>query len=246
MWMNRPAGVCGVPLGETAVCQAGTSLTHPQSNVTVPPRLGSNTFSTPAPAISFASSTMATTVAPVRLAMSTVSPRWSAWPWLRRITSGCISSAVAAAFGLPVRNGSVSTVAPPAFSSKQLCPRKRMSTAMARVLRRRVHQRVRQLIPDGHADEHAHPGVLLQEVAHGLHPLVRVRAAGRPEQLRVPRRAEPVGLRERLVEDALQLWRAGGDDPLRLLEALGIAQRLDRGIDLGVGVRAALGHVRAS
>src|SRR3954471_6186133 len=164
---------------------------------------------------------MATTVAPVRLAMSTVSPRWSPWPWVSRITSGCTSSAVAAALGLPVRNGSVSTVAPPAFSSKQLCPRKRMSTAMARVLRRRVHQRVRQLVPDGHADEHAHPGVLLEEVAHGLHALVRVRPSRRPEQLAVARRAEPVGLGKRLVEDALELRSPRRDDPLRLLEALG-------------------------
>ena len=122
--------MCAVPDGETAVCQAGTSLTQPQSNATVPPKFGSLTFSTPASAISLASSTIATTVAPVRLAMSTVSPRWSAWPCVSRITSGETSSADAAAFGLPVRNGSVSTVAPPAVSSKQDCPRKRMSTAI--------------------------------------------------------------------------------------------------------------------
>ena len=29
--------MCAVPAGETAVCQAGTSFTQPQSNVTVPP-----------------------------------------------------------------------------------------------------------------------------------------------------------------------------------------------------------------
>ena len=74
---------------------------------------------TPASAISFASSTIATTVAPVRLAMSTVSPRWSPCPWVSRITSGLTSSAEAAARGLPVRKGSVSTVVPPAVSSKQ-------------------------------------------------------------------------------------------------------------------------------
>jgi hypothetical protein len=33
---------------------------------------------------------------------------------------------------------------------------------------------------------------------------------------------------------------------LRLLEAVGIAERLDRSVDRFVGVRAALGHVRAS
>ena len=76
--MTRPAGVCGVPLGVTAVCQAGTSFTQPQSNSTVPPRLGLETFSIPSPSISPASSTIATTWAPVRLASATVSPRWSA------------------------------------------------------------------------------------------------------------------------------------------------------------------------
>ena len=37
MWISRPAGACAVPFGLTAVCQAGTSLTQPQSNATVPP-----------------------------------------------------------------------------------------------------------------------------------------------------------------------------------------------------------------
>ena len=50
------------------VCQAGTSLTQPQSNSTVPPRLGSLTFSTPCPSSQLASSTIATQWAPVRLA----------------------------------------------------------------------------------------------------------------------------------------------------------------------------------
>ena len=39
--------MCAVPEGETAVCHAGTSLTQPQSNWTVPPKLGSTTCSTP-------------------------------------------------------------------------------------------------------------------------------------------------------------------------------------------------------
>ena len=126
--------MCAVPLGETAVCQAGTSLTQPQSNCTVPPKFGSTTFSTPLPPISAASSTIASTVAPVRLAMSTVSPRWSPCPCVSRIASASTSSAEAAASGLPVRNGSVSTVAPPALSSKHDCPRNRTSTAIRNLL----------------------------------------------------------------------------------------------------------------
>ena len=53
--------MCGVPFGETAVCQAGVSFTQPQSNCTVPPMFGSRTsWSSPrSPAISFASSTIA-------------------------------------------------------------------------------------------------------------------------------------------------------------------------------------------
>jgi hypothetical protein len=73
MSMSRPAGVQTVPFGVVDVCHAGTSLTQPQSNWTVPPRLGSN-VSSPRSASSFAISTIASTGAPVRLAISTVSP----------------------------------------------------------------------------------------------------------------------------------------------------------------------------
>ena len=89
----------------------------PQSNSAVPPRLVS-IASTPSSPISPAISVMATTVAPVRLAMATVSPKWSPWPWVSRIASAATSSADAAAFGLPVRNGSMSTVVPSCSSAK--------------------------------------------------------------------------------------------------------------------------------
>ena len=74
--MTRPAGVLTVPFGVVEVCHAGVRRTEPQSNSTVPPRLGSN-VSTPCSPISPASSMIATTGAPVRLAMATVSPMWS-------------------------------------------------------------------------------------------------------------------------------------------------------------------------
>ena len=95
-----------VPLGVVEVCQAGTSLTEPQSNLTVPPRFGSRT-STPSSPSSPASSTIATTGAPVRLAIATVSPMWSPWPWVSRIVVAAASSALIAALGFPVRNGSI-------------------------------------------------------------------------------------------------------------------------------------------
>src|SRR5215210_7236052 len=172
------------------------------------------TFSTPSFPISAASSTIASTVAPVRLAMSTVSPRWSAWPWVSRMTSGSISSADAAAFGFPVRNGSVSTVVPPARSSKQDCPRNRMSTAISHVLRLVVHESMSQLVPDCDADEHAHSRLLVDEVADGGEPLVGVRPAGRAQHLRFVGAVEPARRVHGLVEDALELRGARRDDAL--------------------------------
>ena len=71
--MTSPAGVLTVPLGVVEVCQAGVRRTVPQSNSAVPPRLVS-IASTPSSPISPAISVIATTVAPVRLAMATVSP----------------------------------------------------------------------------------------------------------------------------------------------------------------------------
>src|SRR3954454_6030867 len=59
--------------------------------------------------------------------MSTVSPKWSAWPCVKKMCVGLRSSALHAAFGLPVRNGSMSTRVSPSVSSKAECPRKRIS-----------------------------------------------------------------------------------------------------------------------
>src|SRR4029077_11134939 len=52
---------------------------------------------------------------------------WSACPWVSRIACGLSSSAATAALGLPVKNGSISTVLDPSLSSKAAWPRKRMS-----------------------------------------------------------------------------------------------------------------------
>jgi hypothetical protein len=53
---------------------------------------------------------IATTGAPVRRAIATASPTWSACPWVSRMSDASASSAAIAAFGFPVRNGSMSSV----------------------------------------------------------------------------------------------------------------------------------------
>ena len=67
-------------------------------------------------------------------------------------------------------------------------------------------------------------------VGRGLHHL---RAVGG---------VEPVGRLERLREDALQRGRRRGDHALGLLEALGVAELLHGGLDLGLRVFAARRH----
>ena len=105
------------------VCQAGTSLIQPQSNLTVPPRFGSWIASTPCSLSQFAISTIATHSAPVRVATGTASAMWSTWPWEIAMWVGSTSSAVATAAGLfGFRNGSIRTLASPSLSSKHECP----------------------------------------------------------------------------------------------------------------------------
>jgi hypothetical protein len=122
--MIMPAGsLITTSSGVVLVCQAGTSLIEPQSKLTVPPRLGSETVSTPFDLSQPASSVIATQWAPVRLAIPTASAMWSAWAWLIAMWVGSTSSALATATGLlGLRNGSVSSVASPSLSSKQDWP----------------------------------------------------------------------------------------------------------------------------
>ena len=229
-----PAGVLTVPPGVVEVCQAGTSRTQPPSNSTVPPRFGSATFSTPWSPSSSASSTMATHWAPVRLAMSTTSPQWSAWPWVRKMWVGSGSEASTAALGLPLRNGSISTRVSPSTSSKQEWPRKRISTVQVPSVSvvRFIVELTGELPADGHADEHAHAGLLGQQ---GLDPggalgLVGLGRSG-PDLSKVGV-AEPAALVQRLAEDALKLRGERGQAPLGAREPLGVGQRPQGGIHL--------------
>src|SRR5919201_127645 len=227
--ITRPAGVFTVPFGVVDVCPAGVSRTEPQSNSTVPPMLGSNTaWSAPRSSESSpASSTMATTGAPVRLAIATVSPMWSACPCVSRIASAATSSALAAALGLPVRNGSTSTVVPSCSRANAAWPRKRISIASALLLVGMIgratgaHELVGELEPHRHADEHAEAGFLGDERPHGAGPLLGVLGKGSLGHLGLVGRAEPAALGERLVEDALQPGRGVRDDLLRGVAAIG-------------------------
>src|SRR3954447_14800871 len=171
---------------------------------------------------------MASTGAPVRLAMPTVSPRWSAWPCVSRMVVGSSSSGEAAAFGLPVRKGSIRSRVSPSVNSNAEWPRKRMS--MGSVLP--VAEAVGQLIPHRDADEHADPRLLDDRALHGAEPFVDVRLARRVQHGGLVRRSVPLRGGERLVEDALELRRGGRHDALRLLEAAGLRHGLDRRVDL--------------
>ena len=156
-----------VPLGVVEVCQAGTSLTQPQSNLTVPPRFGSRT-STPSSPSSPASSTIATTGAPVRLAIATVSPMWSPCPWVSRIVVAAASSALIAAFGIAGQervdqNGRV-PVGELEASVSQKAHFHLFSILLCRL--RSAAELPRQFEPDRDADEHPQPGLLGE---HRLH-----------------------------------------------------------------------------
>src|SRR3954452_802822 len=118
------------------------------------------------------------------------------------MTSGCTSSAVAAAFGLPVRNGSTSTLTLPSESSKQLWPRKRMSIGSVLL---GVVEQVGELQPGGDADQHRQPRLLGEQRADGHLPRVRIVGGHRLADLVEVRLAEPLGVLERPVEDRLQL-----------------------------------------
>src|SRR3954451_20748258 len=238
--ITRPAGVLTVPFGVVEVCHAGVRRTATQSRSTVPPMLGSRTSWSPprSSEISLASSTMATTGAPVRLAMSTVSPMWSAWPWVRKIASASTSSAFAAAFGLPVRNGSTRTVLPSCSRAKAECPRKRMFMVGSISL----VEFSGQLQADGDAHEHPQARLLGQQRPDGELALARVVGAGHLGDLPFMGLAEPSAGVQRLVEDALEPRGGVGDDLLGVGEAVGIArQRLDGGVDL-LGGETAFRH----
>ncbi len=96
-----------------------------------------------------------------------------------------------------------------------------------------------ELKADGNAHEHTESGLLRDENIHRAHPLLHVLFAGHPLYLSLMRAAEPAAFVQRLPENSLQSRCRVGHHFLGVIQPLGIAQGLDRGIHLGgrIGVR---------
>src|SRR5688572_19320793 len=117
---------------------------------------------------------------------------------------GSISSAPAAALGLPLRNGSTRTRASPSERSKHEWPRKRISTSIS--LGVVLHVKLTGELPaDRHADEHAHPRLLGQQGLDALRPQGLVGLGDRTAHLRAVGVAKPAALLQRVRQHALEL-----------------------------------------
>jgi molybdopterin-guanine dinucleotide biosynthesis protein A len=95
-----------------------------------------------------------------------------------------------------------------------------------------------ELDSNRHTDEHAQPGLLGQERAHGGLPGFRFGLARGAADLLLVGAAEPPAVGEGLVEHALQLRRQAGDRVARAGEPLRVAECLDGRVDLLVAVWA--------
>src|SRR3954452_4477483 len=117
---------------------------------------------------------------------------------------GSTSSAETAAFGLPVRKGSISTRVSPSLSSKQAWPRKRMSIRFSSGSV--VVEFSCELPADRDAHQHPDPGLLGDERAHRADAVVGIRGGRLLQQLSLVGLAEPAALVQRLGEYPLELW----------------------------------------
>ncbi len=99
-----------------------------------------------------------------------------------------------------------------------------------------------ELEADGDADEHPEPGLLAEQRRHRGEALGRVLDPRGLGDLVLVRDAEPTPGGERVVEHAPEARRGVGDDLDRVGEALGLAERLDRAVDLLGAVGGAIGH----
>ena len=216
------------------VCQAGTSLTQPQSNSTVPPRLGSLTFSTPCSSSQLASSTIATQCGAGALGDG---------DGVGHVVGVAVGDRDVGRLdllggrdrrrvvGLEERVDQHRRVALAQLEARMavefdlhLQPSPSGSSALGQLLV--------QCPADGDADHHPHPRLLGEQRRDRGDPLVGVGDGGGLQRLRLVRLAEPAALGEGGGEHPLQLRRRPRDDPLRLGEALGVEQPLDRGVEL--------------
>ena len=242
---SSPAGVLTVPLGVVEVCQAGTSLTQPQSNFTVPPRLGSWTVSPSSPS-SLASSTIATTVGPGALG-----------------DGDRVADVVAVAVGQQDRGG-VDVLG--ADSRLGIAGQERvdedggvavgeLEAGMAE--KADVHWGVSsgsvggvpagpagprelagELEADSDADEHAESRLLGQQSADRRQPLAGFADPGRLADGLVVPGVKPAAVGQSRGEHALERRRGTGDQVLRRPHPFGVGDGGDRRVELGVGVGA--------
>src|SRR5919106_4556335 len=110
---------------------------------------------------------------------------------------GSTSSGLAAALGLPVRKGSMSTRLSPSTSSKHAWPRKRISMSVV-VSRFGFGQLSCEFPTDRHADEHPHPGLLREQRLDALRAQRLVGLGDRGAYLGAVCIAEPTPLLQRV------------------------------------------------
>src|SRR4051795_1092317 len=152
---------------------------------------------------------------------------------------GSTSSAETAAFGLPVRKGSISTRVSPSLSSKQAWPRKRMSIRFSSGSV--VVEFSGQLPADRDSHQHPDPRLLGEQRPDRTDAVVGIGGGRRLQQLALVRLAEPAALVQRLGEYLLELGGDAADARLRRAEALGVGECLESGVDLRVR-ELPLGH----
>src|SRR3954471_9050962 len=152
---------------------------------------------------------------------------------------GSTSSAETAAFGLPVRKGSISTRVSPSLSSKQAWPRKRMSIRFSSGSV--VVEFSGQLPADRDSHQHPDPRLLGEQRPDRTDAVVGIGGGRRLQQLALVRLAEPAALVQRLGEYPLELGGDAADARLRRAEALGVGECLESGVDLRVR-ELPLGH----
>src|SRR3954470_11627027 len=152
---------------------------------------------------------------------------------------GSTSSAETAAFGLPVRKGSISTRVSPSLSSKQAWPRKRMSIRFSSGSV--VVEFSGQLPADRDSHQHPDPRLLGEQRPDRTDAVVGIGGGRRLQQLALVRLAEPAALVQRLGEYPRELGGDAADARLRRAEALGVGECLESGVDLRVR-ELPLGH----